>query len=191
MNFQFNVEDTGKTNEHYWKLYSIVTYFILVYPKFTGAWKNHSKLRLKYKTFADELKNHTTAYLGKWHLNGKTKSSTDFGDETRKFGFSNIKYQYNRGHWKYFNETEDGLKAYEWNERERFTQSGVKESDHYATDFLVDRTIEFIDEELKNGNKFALMLSIADPHGTFRTYSSFSHILIYLNIVSTNLITAK
>lgn len=130
-------------------------------------------MRLKYKTFADELKNHTTAFLGKWHLNGKTKSSTDFGDETRKFGFSNIKYQYNRGHWKYFNETEDGLKAYEWNDRERFTQSGVKESDHYATDFLVDRTIEFIDEELKNGNKFALMLSIADPHGTFKKCSSF------------------
>jgi len=135
-----------------------------LYPKKTGAWKNHGQLRKKFKTFANELQGHTTGYMGKLHLNGKTKSSSDFGDETRKFGFSNIDFQYNRGHWKYFNQTEDGVKAFQWKDRNKFTQNGVNETEHYATDFLFDRAIDFIDKETKNGNKFALMLSIADPH---------------------------
>jgi len=39
--------------------------------------KNHGKLKKKVKTFANELKalkKYQTAYMGKFHLNGKTKS---------------------------------------------------------------------------------------------------------------------
>jgi len=36
---------------------------------------------------------------------------------------------------------------------------------HYATDFIFNRGIRFINDNVKNGRNFALMLSIPDPHG--------------------------
>ena len=106
-----------------------------------------------------------TAYMGKWHLDGKTKSNFDFGKKKRKFGYDNTDFQYNRGHWKYFNNTEDGLQAFEWKDRIKFTQNGANEEQYYATDFLFDRAIDFIDSATSNNNsKFAVMISIADPH---------------------------
>ena len=139
-----------------------------LYPKFTGSsWKNHGKLRKKKKTFANELralKGYATSYIGKWHLNGKDKSASDFGDQDRKFGFTDIDYQYNRGHWKYFNETADGVTAFEWKDRAKFTYSENSESEHYATDFLFDKATDFIKRKADTGKNFAVMLSIADPH---------------------------
>jgi len=154
-----------------------------LYPKFTGAWKNHGKLKKKVKTFANELKalkNYQTAYMGKFHLNGKTKSASDFGDKSRSFGFKNIEYQYNRGHWKYFNQTSNGLKAFEWKDREKFIQNG-QEQEHYATDFLFDRAIEFMKLKSEKGKKFALMLSIADPHAPNDVRPPYSSMFDNLN----------
>ena len=103
--------------------------------------------------------------MGKWHLNGKTKSASDFGNEKRRFGFLNIDYQFNRGHWKWFDRTKDGVEAYEWKDGHLFTGNPDGGRSNYATDFLFDRGMEFIDEKVKNGKNFALMLSIPDPHG--------------------------
>jgi len=139
-----------------------------LYPRFTGSsWKNHGKLKKKTKTFAGELrvlKGYATSYLGKWHLNGNSKSASDFGDPSRKFGFINIDYQYNRGHWKYFNETADGVTAFNWEDRANFIYSENSESEHYATDFLFDKATDFIKRKAEIGKSFAVMLSIADPH---------------------------
>lgn len=107
---------------------------------------------------------------GKWHLNGKSLSTSDFGDPNRKFGFQDIDYQYNRGHWKYFEETATNLTAYEWDARQKFTSNGRNEEDFYATDFLFQKAIDFMDKKSQNGKKFAVMLSIADPRKYFNDF---------------------
>jgi len=53
--------------------------------------------------FAELLKqkaDYYNGYIGKWHLNGMEKLG--FSKEGRSFGLDDIKYQFNRGHWKYF-----------------------------------------------------------------------------------------
>ena len=64
-----------------------------LYPKQTGAWKNHGTLKKNKHSFAEDLMDtHDTVYLGKWHLNGVTKDSTDFNNNpNRKFGFKNTR----------------------------------------------------------------------------------------------------
>jgi len=156
-----------------------------LYPKFTGSsWKNHGKLNKKRKTFANELralKGYATSYLGKWHLNGKKSSTTDFGDKSRKFGFQNIDYQYNRGHWKYFNETANGITAFEWSDRSKFVRNGMNENDYYATDFLFDKAKDFIREKAAKGKNFAVMLSIADPHDPNNVRAPYDTMFDHLN----------
>lgn len=136
-----------------------------IYPKKTGAWKNHGKLRKNKKTFANELSStHRTAYLGKWHLDGITSATvtSDFvNDPNRKFGFEDTKYKYNRGHWKWYNQDAYSVNAFDWTYKQDFVDN---QEEHYATDFLFDRAMEFIDEKSDEGEKFAIMLSIADPH---------------------------
>jgi len=93
-------------------------------------------------------------------LNGKTKSESDF-EETRKFGFKSVKYRYNRGHWKLFNETDGSVEAFEWSDSNKFSGNLNRA---YATDFLFDRAQEYINKNIKKGKPYALTLSIADPH---------------------------
>ena len=90
-----------------------------------------------------------------------------FNNRERKFGFIETKFQYNRGHWKFFERSSQGVDAYEWKEGlRRFNKVQKK---HYSTDFMFDRGIEFITRQMnKEGKKkkpFAMVISIADPHG--------------------------
>lgn len=135
-----------------------------LYPKQTGAWKNHGTLKSNKHSFAEDLMDtHDTVYLGKWHLNGVTKDSTDFNkNPDRKFGFKNTSFQYNRGHWKYFSQEKWKVTAYDWSQRGMFVDN---EEQHYATDFLFDKAINFMKNKKDKGRNFAVMLSIADPHG--------------------------
>ena len=73
-----------------------------LYPKKTGAWKNHSPMNEDIMTFADVMKqkrNMATGYFGKFHLDGEKKPLWKT-KEGREFGFNFNKYRWNRGHWK-------------------------------------------------------------------------------------------
>jgi len=136
-----------------------------LYPWFTGAWKNHSPMHAHAVTWAEILQKkagYHTGYIGKWHLNGEAKP--EFSNEERRFGFNEIKYMFNRGHWKFFDEIEeDGeMEAFEWDAIERFRG---KEEKTYATDFLFKKAIKFMNRQIRKEQHFALMLSIPDPHG--------------------------
>jgi hypothetical protein len=112
-----------------------------------------------------------------------------WGSNNRDFGFEDNKYRkffridilfirkeprtiyslcnasitgYNRGHWKYFSETNGKVTAHEMDAEGNFV-GNYKE--HFATDFLMDRGIEFIESAVDNSDPFALVLSIPDPHG--------------------------
>ena len=137
-----------------------------MYPQFTGSDLNHSPMNPNLQTFADLLRDergYYTGYMGKFHLDGEAKPG--WGDNGRSFGFDFNTYRYNRGHWKYFAEVNGGVKHFV-NEQDFFENYGgpYKQKEHYATDFLIDRGMEFIDTAAKQNKPFALMISIPDPH---------------------------
>lgn len=113
-------------------------------------------------TFAEVLRRkrgYMTSYIGKWHLNGEDKPG--WAKES-SFGFKDVKYLYNRGHWKYFQEIDGNVTGYHYTEGERFASN---EEEAYGTDFLFDRAVEFIKERDEHRDKpYALMLSIPGKH---------------------------
>ena len=42
--------------------------------------------------------------------------------------------------------------------------------EHYSSDFLFDRGIEFIERQIVKDRHFAMVLSITDPHGEFNLF---------------------
>lgn len=113
-------------------------------------------------SFAQILKKngYMTGYAGKWHLDGNEKPQWE---PKRKFGFEDNRYMFNRGHWKILELTPDGpqVRARK-NGKPGYGVTGADKKS-FTTDFLADRTIEFIE---KNKNKpFCYMVSIPDPHG--------------------------
>ena len=134
-----------------------------LYPPKTGESQyNHGRMNDNITTFANILKDqrdYFTGYFGKWHLNGDEKPG--WGNDERKFGFENTKYQYNRGHWKYLDEINGDMEAFEFNQQHRFNG---REDKHFTTDYLFDRGIEFMDEAKERDQPFAYVLSIPDPH---------------------------
>jgi len=93
-----------------------------------------------------------TGYVGKWHLDGHDKPG--FGPR-RNFGFEDNRYMFNRGHWKQITEAngQPQVKTYK----------DIGDEESYTTDFLANKTIEFIKQH--KGQKWCHMLSIPDPHG--------------------------
>jgi len=133
------------------------------YPSATGASGNGDTLRKNTVTFARilELNGYHTAYIGKWHLNGERKPGWHKQGESH-FGFQDIKYRFNRGHWKFFKEKSNGrVLAHQWKDKWKYRG---REKKHYATDFLTDRAIDYIAKRKDRLNPFALMLSLPDPH---------------------------
>ncbi len=118
-------------------------------------------------------------YFGKWHLDGDEKPG--WGNrKDRKFGFIETKFRYNRGHWKFFDRVKGKVIGYEWKDKDKFKGRHEK---HYATDFLFDRGMEFIDRQVAHDRQFAMVMSIPDPHGEFsnirlkrcRAFEFFTH----------------
>jgi len=132
------------------------------FPFDTGAWMNHTPLNDDEVTWAKilQLDGYETGYIGKWHLNGESKP--DFSNEKRAFGFNDIEYMFNRGHWKLFDEKQGKVGAYDWIDRKKVSGSLEKT---YATDFIFDKGIKFMKPHIRRGEPFALMMSIPDPHG--------------------------
>lgn len=134
-----------------------------LYPHATGVPQNDLPMNDNVLTFAEILhrNGYATSYLGKWHLDGTAKPGWA---PQRNFGFKDNRYMYNRGHWKKFEDTPDGPKVASL-DKKGDPSYDVAEADpsNYATDFLMDRTIDFIRENKEN--PFCVMLSLPDPHG--------------------------
>ncbi len=94
--------------------------------------------------------------VGKFHLNGE---ATPGWFDSRKFGFQNRHYQYNRGHWKYFTTDVNG-KVKEYTEESVNGLFKETEDKHFATDFLFDRGIDQMTNAIDRDEKFAVVLSI-------------------------------
>ena len=133
------------------------------YPQNTGVTNNSAHLSDDVVSWAHQLgkAGYKTGYAGKWHLDGTGKPQWE---PKRNFGFQDNRYMFNRGHWKQFELTPEGpkVKSRDANGRASYSVKGADEKS-FATDWLTDRTIEFIDEH--KDKPFAYMLSIPDPHG--------------------------
>ena len=142
------------------------------YPQNTGLPSfdmNHGAMDAKMITFAKILKereNYSTAYFGKWHLNGEEKPGwsnyEDPNDLSRGFGFDHTKYMFNRGHFKFLDEVDGQMQGYGFNRKRLFKGKMAK---HFTTDYLFDRSIEFMNDTLNAGDDpFAMVISLPDPH---------------------------
>ncbi len=132
--------------------------------------QNHEAMGDDVVTFANILQNeanYSTAYFGKWHLNGAEKPGwsnyDDPSNRGRRFGFEHTKYMFNRGHFKLIDEKNGTMIGYPYKKRKLFEGKVEK---HFTTDYLVDRSIEYMNATLATGeNPFAMVISLPDPHG--------------------------
>ena len=133
------------------------------YPQNTPVVTNNIPMNDEIVTFAEILSRHgyATGYAGKWHLDGTGKPQWT---PERRFGFTDNRYMFNRGHWKQLEDTLEGprVKARDAKDEPSYSVAGADEKS-FATDFLADKTIEFLN---KHKNKpFCFMVSLPDPHG--------------------------
>ena len=129
------------------------------YPQNTPVKKNTIPLNDNIITFADILRQsgYATGYAGKWHLDGEGKP--DWAPK-RRFGFEDNRYMFNCGHWKKVINTPDGPNFELWLNHVQSVRTATEKN--YTTDWLTDRTIEFMD---KNRLKpFCYMVGFPDPH---------------------------
>ncbi|MDQ1297111.1 MAG: hypothetical protein QG611_1090 [Bacteroidota bacterium] len=136
------------------------------YPQHTGVTTNDVPMDDKIVTFAEVFSQHgySTGYAGKWHLDGPGRPQWT---PVRKFGFTDNKYMFNRGHWKKLAETTNGpeVASIGQNGLPDYKLNGADEQS-FTTDFLTERAIRFIRQNnpKATGKPFCFMLSFPDPH---------------------------
>ncbi|MDG2469524.1 MAG: sulfatase [Pirellulaceae bacterium] len=134
-----------------------------MYPHLTPVNTNNIPLDDNVVTFAEILRRngYVTGYAGKWHLDGLSKPGWS---PIRKFGFEDNRFMFNRGHWKILNNGEGGPRvgARQKNGQPSYSVEGATK-ETFTTDFLMDRTIDFVKENQQKA--FCYMLSLPDPHG--------------------------
>ena len=129
--------------------------FTGMYPQNAGVTKNDMVMDTSLPTIASLLKKngYKTGYAGKWHLSGTAKPgwAPEFN-----YGFDDNRHMYNRGHWKVFGFGDDG--------KPTAANGPISKADekNYATDWLTDRAIEFIDAHADK--PFFYTVSYPDPH---------------------------
>ncbi|MBT5717848.1 MAG: sulfatase [Opitutae bacterium] len=133
-----------------------------LYPQATGSPRNDMPLNDSVITFAEVLRKrgYATSYLGKWHLDGDAKPGWA---PTRKFGFSDNRFMFNRGHWKKFEMTKAGPQVATRKNNKPVYALGNADEKSFATDWLVDRSLEILERDKKQ--PFCMMLALPDPHG--------------------------
>jgi arylsulfatase A-like enzyme len=126
-----------------------------LYPHHNGVMKNDDAIDSSKPTFASILleKGYATGYSGKWHLAGVNDR---VWAPSHNMGFEDNKYMWEVGHFKSLTEAGNGKV------KPTFTPGDSKS---YTTDFLADRTIDFVKTHLKN--PFCYMVSFPDPHTPF------------------------
>jgi arylsulfatase A-like enzyme len=133
------------------------------YPQNTPVVTNNIPLDDDIISFAEVLRRegYATGYAGKWHLDGGGKPQWG---PVRQFGFEDNRFMFNRGHWKKFEDTEEGPRvgARSANGTPNYNVDDADETS-FATDWLAIKTIEFIDEH--QDEPFCYMVSFPDPHG--------------------------
>ena len=72
---------------------------------------------------------------------------------------------------KFFERKDRSVIPYEWKEGAAKFKDSMKEN--YATDFLIDRGVEFIEKHAQRKKPFAIMISIPDPYVPFSLFSTF------------------
>jgi len=134
------------------------------YPHVAGVPTNNHVLDRNIPSLADRLNTagYRSGYIGKWHLggNGKPEWSPKVDG-----GFQFKKYMFNRGHWKKFALTDDGAAVgAKTGGKPSYGVAGA-DKETFSTDFLTDRTIEFVTDESYRQQPFFAVLSYPDPHG--------------------------
>jgi arylsulfatase A-like enzyme len=133
-----------------------------LYPQATPVVTNNVPLSDDVVTFAHLLgkAGYKTGYAGKWHLDGGGKPQWA---PQRKFGFQDNRFMFNRGHWKNLKIDDSGPKVGSLSKNRPSYAVGDADEKTFTTDFLMDRTLEFIDAN--QSVPFCYMLSLPDPHG--------------------------
>ena len=128
------------------------------YPHVHGAYRNNIEINRDEITIARILQSngYETGYAGKWHLDGTPKPGWVKSD--RSMGFADCRFMFNRGHWKKIVEQPQG-------NPEVSPYKVVGDEETYTTDWLADKTIEFV--ETPRTKPFFYMVSFPDPHTPF------------------------
>ena len=133
-----------------------------LYPQKTPVTTNNIPLSDSIVTFAEVLKRngYATGYAGKWHLDGNGKPQ--WAPE-RRFGWTDNRFMFNRGHWKKFVDTPDGPAVGSRNKKgPNYNLNGADEKT-FSTDWLCDKAVDFIDEHADE--PWCYMVNLPDPHG--------------------------
>lgn len=134
-----------------------------LYPQKTPVVNNNIPLGDSVVTFAQLLadQGYATGFAGKWHLDGAGKPQWA---PSRKFGFQDNRFMYNRGHWKKFELTADGPAVAAFDKKGK-PSYGLADADEktFSTDWLCDRAEDFIRKN--SARPFCYFVSLPDPHG--------------------------
>ena len=143
-----------------------------LYPQNTGVERNDIPLDPKTITFATLLRDqgYATGWCGKWHLAGTGKPQWA---PPNAFGFEDNRFMFNRGHWKKLADGPGGPRVDSTNAKgvPDYGLEGADE-DSYATDWLMTKTIEFVEEHRER--PFCYVTSLPDPHGPNRVRAPYN-----------------
>ncbi len=153
-----------------------------LYPQNTGVPTNDVELRDDVPTLAKivSTEGYRTGFVGKWHLGGEGKPEWSPRIDG---GFEHKTFMFNRGHWKKFTLDENGpaVGAKDKNGKPSYAVDGADEKS-FSTDFLTDRTIEFIDQE--DDKPFLAVVSYPDPHGPNTVRAPYDHMFDHLRFLA-------
>jgi arylsulfatase A-like enzyme len=148
------------------------------YPQNTPVITNDIPMDDEIITFAEILRQqgYETGYAGKWHLDGLGRPQ--WAPE-RQFGFADNRYMFNRGHWKQLEDTPQGPRVAARNNGKPTYSIAGADKKNFTTDFLADKTIEFI--QTHKEKSFCYMVSLPDPHGPNSVRAPYDTMYKHLN----------
>ncbi|MCF7817299.1 MAG: sulfatase-like hydrolase/transferase [Kiritimatiellales bacterium] len=152
-----------------------------LYPMDTGVIENDVRIHQDIETFATALERagYVTGYVGKWHLDGlqdeiiknmaeksgkpakNMYAAPEFYNgwvpSERGMGFADNRFMFDCWHGKKIASSPDG------GHPTMFPPSNIGDEKTFMTDWLADRTAEFIEQH--KSEPFCCMVSFPDPHG--------------------------